>query len=127
MIQDPENPEKDSQSTLPGLSSTTAIRRGQRYASVAIATRRVGKVLASFNAIWVLASCLFQFSNFYNQCFCNSSKFSLWDRAYVVIKFDGADAAAYKQAWIGGVGLAGGSAFIFTSFVALFVNPTLPG
>ncbi|KIJ46523.1 hypothetical protein M422DRAFT_226773 [Sphaerobolus stellatus SS14] len=117
---------KDSESTLPTLSQIPIARNRRRYASWAITTRRIGKVIASFNAIWVLASCLFQFSNFYNQCFCNSSIFSLWDHAYVVISFDGADAAAYKKAWIGGVCLAGSTAFIFTSFVALFVNPTLP-
>lgn len=122
--QELEKSASGSTRTLTGLNSSPCPRR--RYSKLAITTRRIGKGLAAFNAVWVVASCLFQFSNFYNQCFCNSSIFNLWGDAYVVISFDTSDAAAYKQAWIGGVGLAGGTAFIFSAFISLFINPTLP-
>jgi hypothetical protein len=39
---------------------------------LAITLRRLGKLLAACNAIWIVLACLLQFGNFYNWCYCNS-------------------------------------------------------
>ena len=89
-----------------------------------IVLRRVGKVLAAFNAVWIVASCIFQFSNFFDRCWCNSSVL-MWgaDRAYTILLLENADIRGIKAAWIGGVALAAGIATGFVVFVNLLINP----
>jgi hypothetical protein len=43
---------------------------------LAITLRRLGKLLAACNAIWIVLGCLLQFGNFYNWCYCNSCAIS---------------------------------------------------
>ncbi|KAF8979770.1 hypothetical protein BDQ17DRAFT_1201389, partial [Cyathus striatus] len=92
----------------------------------AILLRRAGKFIASLNAVWIIASCMFQFTNFFDRCYCNSSVFGLGAAAYNVILPQMVDLVGMRVAWIGGVMLAGGTAFLFLAFVYLLVNPTLP-
>ncbi|KAG6853487.1 hypothetical protein C0991_004033 [Blastosporella zonata] len=92
----------------------------------AIAFRRLGKTLAAFNAIWIVVSCLFQFSNFFDRCYCNSSVLTRGVTTWTVIVFITEDVASMRGAWIGGVVLAAGSASLFVLFVNLFINPQLP-
>ncbi|KAF8996106.1 hypothetical protein BDQ17DRAFT_1364729 [Cyathus striatus] len=94
--------------------------------SLAVHLRRAGKFVAMLNAIWIVISCMFQFTNFFDRCYCNSSVFGLRSRAYNVILPRMEDLSGMRAAWIGGVGLAGGSAIIFIVFVYLLINPTLP-
>ncbi|KAJ2912698.1 hypothetical protein MD484_g7711, partial [Candolleomyces efflorescens] len=42
---------------------------------LAIHLRRLAKVLAALNALWILTTCFFQFTNFFDRCYCNSSVF----------------------------------------------------
>ncbi|KAG6906054.1 hypothetical protein DXG01_016115 [Tephrocybe rancida] len=94
---------------------------------MAITVRRTGKILAAFNAVWVVVSCLFQFSNFFDRCYCNGSVLGQGVTSWIVITFIPDDLSSMKGAWIGGVALAAGSATLFVVFVNLFINPQLPG
>jgi hypothetical protein len=97
---------------------------GRAAALASIFLRRCGKILATFNAIWIVVSCLFQFSNLFDRCFCNSSVFG-WGsaRAYDVMELIRDDISHMRGAWIGGVVLAGGSAALFLIFINLLINP----
>jgi len=98
--------------------SQTRLRNFGRM--VAVILRRVGKMLAACNAIWIIVVCALQFGNFYDRCFCNSSVFGLKNSAYDVLVMS---ANAVKGPWIGGVALGCGSAFLFVVFVNLFMDP----
>ncbi|KAG6906055.1 hypothetical protein DXG01_016116 [Tephrocybe rancida] len=94
---------------------------------MAITIRRFGKMLAAFNAVWIVVSCLFQFSNFFDRCYCNGSVLGRGNfKAWVVITFVLEELSGMRAAWIGGVVLAAGSATLFVLFVNLFMNPQLP-
>ncbi|RXW13781.1 hypothetical protein EST38_g12071 [Candolleomyces aberdarensis] len=94
---------------------------------LAIFLRRLAKLLATVNAIWILAACLFQFGNFFDRCYCNSSVFGRGSGAYNIIDWTTLNKAPMKNAWVGGVCLAGGTAFLFVGFVNVFIDPPLPG
>jgi hypothetical protein len=93
-----------------------------------IILRRLGKIIATGNAIWIIATCMFQFSKFYDRCYCNGSVLGLGaSKAYIIMKPDrNWQADGTKSAWIGGVFLAAGSVIIYMTFVNLFINPELP-
>jgi hypothetical protein len=81
--------------------------KSTRFAGVAsIVLRRLAKVLASLNAVWIVLVCLFQFGSFFDRCWCNSSVFYLGKNAYTVIEVGPEDVAGLKAPWIGGVVLA---------------------
>ena len=88
--------------------------------------RCLGKIIAAFNSLWVVVSCLFQFGSFYDNCYCNSSVFYLRDHAYNVIALLPGDLTSIQSAWIAGICLAGGTAFIYVGFVNVFIDPPLP-
>ena len=69
---------------------------------------------------------MFQPSNFYDRCYCNSDVFWLQGRAYNVIHLMADELASTKGAWLGGVFLAGGVVVIYVGFVELFSDPPLP-
>ncbi|KAG0696732.1 hypothetical protein DFH29DRAFT_1004329 [Suillus ampliporus] len=84
--------------------------------------RRMGKVLAVANSIWVVAACTFVYSSFYDTCFCNSSVVSRGKAAYTVIIETTAQAAVLKAAWIGALALACTSALVFLSLINLLLD-----
>ena len=102
-----------------------SLPRTARLTSIGL--RRIGKVLAACNAFWIVALCIFQFSNLYRRCYCDSSVL-MWGtkKAYMVLETTMNDAAGMISAWLGGLGLAIGSALIFMIFVNIFINPRLP-
>ncbi|KAJ7148681.1 hypothetical protein C8R43DRAFT_888665, partial [Mycena crocata] len=101
--------------------------RSTRLAGVlSILLRRIAKVLASMNAIWIILVCLFQFGSFFDRCWCNSSVFQLGKDAYNVIDVKPEDVEALDAPWIGGVALASGCAILFMGFVNMLINPALP-
>ena len=93
-----------------------------RWSSIVL--RWVAKVLAACNAVWIVASCVFQFSNFYDRCWCNSSVL-MWgeDLADFVLQLENADIQGIRAVWIGGVALAAGISTGFVIFVNLYINP----
>ncbi|KAJ7661248.1 hypothetical protein B0H17DRAFT_953697 [Mycena rosella] len=93
---------------------------------ISIILRRTGKTLATINTVWIMLACLFQFSSFFDRCYCNSSIFTLGKNAYNVIDILPKDVAALNAPWIGGVALAGGCAILFLAFVNVLIDPALP-
>jgi hypothetical protein len=92
---------------------------------LSIVLRRLGKVVASFNAVWIIILSLFQFSNFYNSCYCNSSVLGLGAKAFNVIVRNHDDILGMKDAWIASIFLAIGGAITCVVFVNLLTNPRL--
>jgi len=92
---------------------------------MSISLRRVGKIIAASNAVWIILACLFQFASFYDRCFCNSSVFSLGSHAYNVIMLVADDISSLRTAWIGGFCLAAASSSIYFLVIAMLINPTL--
>ncbi|KAG7095066.1 hypothetical protein E1B28_005856 [Marasmius oreades] len=87
--------------------------------------RRVGKTLAFCNAIWIVMTCIFQFTGFFSRCFCNSSVIGRGAaKAYDVIQFLAPDIVDMKMAWVGGLVLATGSAVLFILFINLMIIPS---
>lgn len=91
-----------------------------------MALRRLGKVLAFFNAAWIVAACVFQFSNVFNQCYCNASVLGLGSEAYSVMSLKEEDEKKMRQAWTLSVALAITGALLFVAFVQIFIDPPLP-
>ncbi|KAG1757929.1 hypothetical protein EDB19DRAFT_1901417 [Suillus lakei] len=88
--------------------------------------RRMGKLLAIANSLWVILTCILQYSGFYDTCFCNSSMISRGNAAaYVTIVETTAQAALAKAAWIGALFLACTTASAFVALVSLLLD-TLP-
>jgi hypothetical protein len=88
--------------------------------------RRAGKVLATLNAFGLIVICVFQFSNFFDTCFCNSSVFYWRERAYNVIVVTDASRSSMKLAWILGLALALSGVFGFIGFIKLHTKPQIP-
>jgi len=88
---------------------------------LSIFLRRFGKMIAAFNAVWIVATGLFQFSGFYNRCFCNSNIMAVGrDAAYVIISLASVEMGGVRTAQIGGFSLAAAASIIFAVFVGLF-------
>jgi len=101
--------------------------RSRIAADMSIFFRKLGKVIASVNAIGVVVINMFQFSSFFNRCYCNSSVIGLgMKNAYFVIEFQSGDITSMRAAWLGGVFLALGSAALFVGVLNLLINPSLP-
>ena len=98
---------------------TTSTRTARR---LSVFLRRTGKVLALGNTIWIIVTCVFQFSNFFSRCYCTSSVLGWGARAFGAIEFDHDDIVGIKAACIGGVVLATGTAMIFVAFVNYFLR-----
>jgi hypothetical protein len=90
---------------------------------LSILLRRLGKVLASCNAIWIIALCFLQFANAFDNCYCGSSVLGLGDKAYNVIEMTREDILRVRGPWIGGVIVSVGTAAFFIGFTSLFAVP----
>ncbi|KAG1751828.1 hypothetical protein EDB19DRAFT_1628295 [Suillus lakei] len=99
-------------------------RRASLFSRVALALshclRWTRKLLAIINFVLVILVCIFQYSNFYDRCFCNASVFSRRGAAYAAIIETTAQAAQAKAAWIGSLVLACTSASIFLVLVYIY-------
>ncbi|KAE9382848.1 hypothetical protein BT96DRAFT_1027489 [Gymnopus androsaceus JB14] len=114
-------------SILAHYSTFATTSRTRLAGKFSIIIRRFGKTLAAVNAIGILMSCMFQFSAFFNRCWCDSSALSLGAaKAFNVIIFTNDDISSMRAAWIGGVFLAIGSAVAYVGFVNMFIDPPLP-
>ena len=88
---------------------------------LSIFLRRLGKVIAGLNAVWIVATALFQFSNLYDRCYCDSNIMAVGrDAAQVIISLVSADMGSMRAAQIGGFSLAASASMVFAGFVGLF-------
>jgi hypothetical protein len=102
----------------PGFNSTNLAD------SLATFLRWSSILTADCNAIFIIMACIFQFSNFYTTCYCNSGPLGRGgQRAYITIvggyRYDHMEAA-----WIGGVVLSGGCIVLFLLFLRLMLRPS---
>ncbi|KAG2135381.1 uncharacterized protein EDB93DRAFT_1170951 [Suillus bovinus] len=111
------------------LAHSSAADRRRVSTRVALAfshiLRWTGKFFAMLNFFLAIMTCVFQYSSFYDRCFCNSSVFSRGSAAYAVIIETTAQAAQAKVAWIGALVLACTSASGFLFILNLLLD-TLP-
>ena len=91
--------------------------------SFATFLRRTSIMIAACNAIFIILAGVFQFSNFYNTCYCNASVLGRGRNAYVTI-VPGSDYGYMQAAWIGGLVLAGTCVALFLFFLHLMLEPS---
>jgi hypothetical protein len=84
--------------------------------------RKIAKLLAIVNSMWLVLACALQYSNFYNTCFCNSNMFSRGKAAYNVLIATTAQAAVAKAAWIGSLVMASISVSFFLGLVNILLD-----
>jgi len=88
---------------------------------LSIFLRRLGKLVAVFNAAWIVVIGFFQFSSFYNRCFCNSNIMGFGKNAYVIISLASDELGDIRAAQIGGFFFSAGAAMIFAGLVRLMI------
>jgi hypothetical protein len=86
----------------------------------------MGKVIACFNAVWIVVLSLLHLSGFLQRCYCNSCVLGWGARAFNAILLTDKDKSGMRSASIGGAVLAAVSAIICVVFMNLFINPELP-
>ena len=84
--------------------------------------RRMSILAAAGNTLCIILACVFQFSNFYSTCYCNSSVLGRGGQHAYNIIAAGYDFEHMKTAWIGGVVLASGCVFMFLFFLHLMLE-----
>ncbi|KAI0034054.1 hypothetical protein K488DRAFT_46440 [Vararia minispora EC-137] len=62
--------------------------------------RRLGKLLAACNAVWIVLSCILLFTSFYDRCWCNSSVLGRGRNAYAILIPQDKDVNQVKTTWI---------------------------
>jgi hypothetical protein len=115
-------------SLLSHYSTTARPRRAstQSAGQISIYLRWLGKIIACANAVWIIVLCLLQFSNFFSQCYCNSSVLGLGAKAYSVMVMNHDDIAGLMAAWIGGAFLGVGSTILYGVLVSLLIHTYRP-
>jgi hypothetical protein len=90
--------------TSRGPRSRRSTRASARVAAaMSTLLRRLAKFMAVCNAIWIVLSCIFQFSSFFDGCWCNSSVLGRGKSgAYCVIDYQQSDIKGFTSTWIGG-------------------------
>ncbi|KAM6492326.1 hypothetical protein JOM56_012050 [Amanita muscaria] len=88
--------------------------------------RQLGKTIAAFNTAWIIISSLFQFSNVYDNCYCNASVFGLGSKAYAVLHLVDEDIKLTKLYWASGMIMASGTALVFISTINLLMKQPEP-
>ena len=101
-----------------GLNSVTVAQ------GLATFLRRLSILVASCNSLWVIHVCVFEFTNFYSTCYCNSSVLGRGvQRGYSLIITAGYDYGHTRAAWTGGFVFAGGCAALYLLFLTLMFEP----
>jgi hypothetical protein len=106
----------------------TIQRRRSSINSISIAStlsdflRRTAALIAFGNSAWIIIISVFQFANYFDTCYCNSSVLGLGSRnAYISISQD-LSVINMKGVWIGCTVLAGGCIAAYAFFVALMME-----
>ncbi|KAF5366151.1 hypothetical protein D9758_005819 [Tetrapyrgos nigripes] len=121
-----------SHHSSPGIDLDHGNGRHRRFrssiaAQLSISFRRLGKTIATINAVGITVSSIFQISGFYDRCYCNASVISHGvTRAFTVIILEGSEISSMRNVWIGGTVLALGSAAMFILVLNLLINPSPP-
>jgi len=86
--------------------------------------RRLSTFAAVCNTICIILACVFQFSNIFSTCYCNSSVLGRGAQAAYNIIGPDFDHGQMKGAWVGGVVLASGPVVLFLFFLHLMLEPS---
>jgi hypothetical protein len=87
--------------------------------SIAAPLHTLGGILAACNAAAIIVTCVIQFGNFYNRCYCNSVVTLLKSGAYDI--FWVRNAGDIKRPWVGGVALGVGTAVLFLGTINVWL------
>jgi hypothetical protein len=105
----------------PAHSSRGHVTRVRIAHWLSIFLRRLGKLIAILNAIWIVVIAFSQFSSFYNRCFCNSNMMGFGKGAYVIISLVSDHLGGIRAAQIGGFFFAAAVAMSFAGLVRLMI------
>ncbi|KAG2085394.1 uncharacterized protein F5147DRAFT_644888 [Suillus discolor] len=82
-----------------------------------------GKLAAIVNAIWIIAAGMLQFTDIYDNCYCNSSVLGRGAQyAYDIVLFDGINLDQTRAAWFGALALAGSTSLGFIFYMSLLTD-----
>ncbi|KAG1895750.1 uncharacterized protein F5891DRAFT_1193754 [Suillus fuscotomentosus] len=82
-----------------------------------------GKLVAIVNAIWIIAAGMLQFTDIYDNCYCNSSVLGRGAQyAYDIVLFDGVNLDQTRAAWFGALALAGSTSLGFIFYMSLLTD-----
>ena len=102
----------------PGFNSVTVAQ------GLATFLGRLSILAASCNTLWIIHASVFEFTNFYSTCYCNSSVLGRGvQRGYNLIITAGYDYRDTRTAWAGGFVFAGGCAAFYLLFLSLIFEP----
>ena len=101
-----------------GLNSANLAR------SLATFLRRLSTFAALCNTLCIILACVFQFSDFYSTCYCNSSVLGRGSQHAFNIIAPGYNYDQMKAAWIGSIALAGGYVVMFLFALHLMLEPS---
>jgi len=87
-------------------------------ASIAIVLRRLSLFLAFANVIWLIVLSSFQFSHFFDNCYCNASVIGRGTSSHIIISYEGW-IPTMKAARISATVIAATSMAIYMSFLWL--------
>jgi len=119
-INSPADPDATQQLSSRKRSCFTSVSAAAMISNL---LRRTAVVIGSINTIWIVIACVFQFANFFDTCYCNSSVLGLGKRnAYNVITLD-FSILNMRGVWIGSIVLGGGCIVVYALFIALMVEP----
>ena len=94
---------------------------------MSIVLRRIGKMMAICNAIWLVVLCVLQCGELYNSCYCNGSVLGRGANTFVVFSVSPEDVAGMSHPRIGGLVLSIGVVVIYALFIAIFaIKPRPP-
>lgn len=85
--------------------------------------RRLAITLASVNSIWIMTICMFQFTQIFSTCYCDSGVIGRGvSRAFNTVIVSQEDVAIMGRAWVGSLVLSGGVVSSFLLFVAVMIK-----
>jgi hypothetical protein len=90
-------------------SSYLSTSRANSIKNISSFLRVSGQLLAVCNAVGIVVTCVMQFGNFYNRCYCNSVV--LGHKGYDVLWIR--NVGDIKRPWVGGIALGVGTAVLF--------------
>ena len=102
----------------PGFNSANLAR------SLATFLRRLSTFVAVCNTLCIILACVFQFSDVYSTCYCNSSVLGRGAKYAFDIIAPGYDYDGMRAAWIGGIALAAGYVVVFLFALHLMLEPS---
>ncbi|KAG8768291.1 hypothetical protein FRC15_005224 [Serendipita sp. 397] len=91
--------------------------------TIAVTLRLFGKLLAFLNSVWIITHCLFEFTQFYDRCYCKTNRgttFWLWfDDEHI------RNLGSTERFWAGFAGATGFTCLFFIVFMGTWTSKRL--